>query len=422
MSNTIEITDLANPEYNDLQQSILDYGKTLDVDLNRDSIMQEARNNTGLDDFGADDFIERLDILLDQWRNDPNLNQLGRGSMRGLMVKHLSTRLLAHDTWKKHPEILDIPIEKPIIVLGLPRSGTTHLLNLMAADSRFRSLPLWESYEPIPQHGEQPLEDGTDPRYKRCQDDWDNMQMVTPAVAAMHPMNPDHIHEELELMGPDIASYNYEWRAHSSNFRDHYFATDQTPHYEYMKNMLRTLMWQQKDTDMPTRWVLKCPQHLEQIPVLLKCFPDATFAVTHRDPVAVIQSTLYINVYGQRMNRNKIDMQGNFEYWTDRIEHLLKACVRDKHLLPEAQTIDVPFHEFMADDVAMVQRIYEKAGLEMTATAKAELAAFMDAHPRGKEGKVIYDLHGQFGADPAEMHERFQFYFDATPARKEVKK
>ena len=116
-----------------------------------------------------------------------------------------------------------------MIVTGLPRSGTTHLVNLLAADARFHSLPLWQSYEPVPLPGEAALPDGTDPRYARCAAAWEGMKQVTPLLASMHPMEPDHIHEELELMGPDFASYNYEWLSMSPRWGAHYAATDQTP-------------------------------------------------------------------------------------------------------------------------------------------------------------------------------------------------
>ena len=292
MPNEIYIDDLANPVLTDLQKDARDYGETLTVDLNRESIMKEAEKKTGLTDWGPKDFIARLDLLCDEWNSDKGLSGIGRLSLRNKLLQHATSRLLIQDQFNQHPEIHDIQIEKPIIVAGLPRSGTTHLLNLMAADSRLRSLPLWESYEPVPMPGEVSLEDGTDPRYKRCADAWEMMQLMTPFIAAMHPMNPDHIHEELELMGPNFGSYNYEWLSHSPRWRDHYYAEDQTYQYEYMRDVLKLLTWQQRDTDKPTRWVLKCPQHLEQLTVLHKVFPDATIAITHRDPVSVIQSTV----------------------------------------------------------------------------------------------------------------------------------
>lgn len=413
----IHISDLANPILSEEQRGARAYGDTLDVDLTRDGILREAEHKTGMSDWGPSDFLERLDLLLEEWNADSGLNGIGRLSLRNKLLQHATNRLLIQDQWTRHPEILDIEIEKPIIVAGLPRSGTTHLLNLMAADSRLRALPLWESYEPVPLPGESLLDDGTDPRYLRCAQSWEMMKSMTPNIAAMHPMNPEHIHEELELMGPNFGSYNYEWLCHSPRWRDHYYGEDQTYQYEYMRDVLKLLLWQQRDTGRPTRWVLKCPQHLEQLRVLHAVFPDATIAITHRDPVSVIQSSVTMLAYGQRMNRNEVLIDGLVDYWSDRIEHLLRACAADRDSIPEAQSIDVPFHELIVDDVNMVEKIYAKAGLPMTKSARAQLSSFVDTH-KDEYGRVVYDLKGQFGVDPDQLRERFDFYFQSFPARR----
>jgi len=425
--NEIFIDDLANPVHTDMQKMALDFGEQVESDLSVDSILGECKQSTGLSDFGSMDFVVRLQLLCDAWNSDTGLTGVGRMSLRNKLIQHVSSRLLIQDQFNRHPEILDIRIEKPIIVAGLPRSGTTHLLNLMAADSRLRALPLWESYEPVPRANDtpQPEDEGytsaMDPRYKRCGEAWEMMQMVVPHLAVMHPMEPEHIHEELELMGPNIASYNYEWLAHTPQWRDYYYAEDQTPHYEYMKNVLKLLTWQQRNNDeVPTRWVLKCPQHLEQLPVLHKVFPDATIAITHRDPVSVIQSAATMLGYGQRMNRKTPNMPQLGEYWCDRVEHLLQACVKDRDQLPRAQSIDVPFHELIADDLAMVEKIYHRAGLEFDAKARAELEGFLAVHPNDKHGKMVYDLQRQFGIDPAQLSQRFDFYYDRFPAKRKV--
>lgn len=421
MSDEIRITDLARPELSALQQGALDYADTLQIDLQRASILLEAQRATDLTDFGPRDFLQRLDLLCEEWGGDPVLTNLGRLSLRNKLLQHARSRLLIQDVLNRHPEIHDVSIRAPIIVAGLPRSGTTHLLNLMAADSRLRSLPLWESYEPVPLSSEPPLASGVDPRYQRCADQWQMMQSMSPFLAAMHPMNPDHIHEELELMGPDFASYNYEWLAVSPRWRDHYYANDQTPHYAYMKTVLKILTWQDGDrTGENTRWVLKCPQHLEQLRVLYSVFPDATVAITHRDPVSVIQSAATMLAYGQRINRKQVDLAGLIDYWTDRVLHLLQACVRDRGIIPAEQSIDVLFHEFMADDLAMVEKIYAKAQLDMTARARDQLQQFVDGHARGRDGRVVYNLRGDFGVEPAQVRARFAFYFDRFPVQVEV--
>lgn len=422
LSEEIRITDLAEPQLTAAQRGAIDYGENLQpIELHSASILSEAQSLTGLHDFGPTDFLQRLDLLCDEWGSDPSLLNIGRLSLRNKLLQNAKGRLLIQDVLTRHPEIHDVEIRAPIIVAGLPRSGTTHLLNLMAADSRLRSLPLWESYEPVPLPGEALLTGGIDPRYQRCADQWQMMQALSPLLAAMHPMNPDHIHEELELMGPDFASYNYEWLGVSPRWRDHYYASDQTPHYEYMKTVLKILTWQDGDrTGERTRWVLKCPQHLEQLAVLRKVFPDATVPITHRDPVSVIQSAITMLGYGQRVSRRNIDLDGLLQYWTDRILHLLRACVRDRELLSDTQSIDVLFHEFMADDLGMVEKIYERANLPMTAAARSQLQEFLRQHPRGKEGRIVYDLRGDFGVEPAAIREKFAFYFERFPVQVEV--
>ena len=421
MPRAIRITDLADPQLSDMQQAALDYGDTLDIDLQPTSILQQASKHTGLDDFGPEDFLRRLGLLCQEWGADTQLTNIGRLSLRNKLLQHASSRLLIQDILNRHPEIHQVEIRAPIIVAGLPRSGTTHLLNLMAADDRLRSLPLWESYEPVPMPGETPVGGLDDPRYQRCAQQWEMMQNMSPLLAAMHPMNPDHIHEELELMGPDFASYNYEWLSPSPRWRDHYYASDQTPHYEYMKTVLKILTWQDGDhSGEDTRWVLKCPQHLEQLAVLHEVFPDATVPVTHRDPVSVIQSTATMLAYGQRTSRCSVDPTAVIDYWTDRIVHLLHGCVSQRDSIPAGQSIDVYFHQFMADDMGTVETIYERAGLPMTEAARAQLQQFIATHPRGKHGQVHYDLRQDFGVEPAALRQRFEFYMQQFPVRVEV--
>ena len=420
MTNVISIDDILAPQLTEIQKNLIAYGDATPIVLSETAVLDAARQHTGLNDFGSDDFRQRLNLLIDEWNDDPGISNLWRLTLFGYVTRYASNRLLIEDTLKRHPEIHNEVIDRPIIVAGLPRSGTTHLVNLIAADMRLQSLPLWESYEPVPLPGEAMLPDGTDPRYQRCADAWAGMQQTSPLIAAMHPMNPDHIHEELELMGPDFASYNFEWIGVVPRWRDHYYATDQTPHYTYMKTVLKLIQWQRRQAGQaPRRWVLKCPQHLEQLPVLKATFPDATVAITHRDPVAVIQSAVTMQAYSQRIQRKEVNAPGLIAYWTDRVEHLLRRCMNDRGVWPDQQSIDVPFHEFMADDVAMVSQIMDKAGMPLTPAASAEIAAYMESHPRGKEGRVIYHLQRDFGVDPNALRERFQFYFDAFPVKAE---
>lgn len=413
----IRIEDLGNPVLTEGQKAALAYAEGLDIDLSVPAVQAAASEATGLDDWGPDDYEERLGVWFDEMNADDNRTQLGRMILFNDCVRYARTRLRMRDLLKRHPEIEDQKIERPIIVIGLPRSGTTHLVNLIAADQRLRSMPLWEGQEPVAIPGEEPDADGHDPRWHRCNAVWQQMKAGSPLIAAMHPMEPDHIHEELEFMLPDFTSYNLEWIARAPRWRDYYLAHDQTPHYQgALLTGLKVLQWA-KPRD---RWVLKCPQHLEQIGPLMKTFPDATIVVTHRDPISVIQSAATMMTYSSRQNYHHTDPQWYLDYWHDRIEKLLRASVRDRHLLPSERTIDVHFKEFMADDVGMVEKIYDVAGLPMTNEARAHIDAYMEAHPRGKDGQIVYDLRKDFGADPADLRKAFDFYFEAFPVTVDV--
>ena len=412
----IRIGDLREPVLTPAQRAALEFGERTPVSLTLDSVLGAAVERTGLDDFGPGDFRERLALWLSEMDEDRERTGLGRASLWNDAVRCAANRLRIRALLNEHPEILRVAIERPIIVVGLPRSGTTHLVNLIAADARLRSLPLWESQEPVPDPREAAGADGADPRYARSARSWQMMRANVPLLAAMHPMNPDHIHEELELMLPDFSSYNQEWIARAPRWRDYYLAHDQTPHYAYLKTVLQILQWRRPRE----RWVLKSPQHLEQLGPLLAMFPDATIVATHRDPVAVVQSAATMLAYGARINYRSPRPEWYLAYWSDRIRRLLEASVRDRTLLPSARTIDVLFHEFMADDLATVERIYEVAGLPMTDAARAQIADHLRNHPRGKEGQVVYDLHRDFGADPAAVREPFGFYFERFPVKVEV--
>jgi Sulfotransferase family len=411
---TIRIEDLAQPILTEGQRAGLEYMAANPVEISADTVLAAARERTGLADFGPEDFLARLHRLIGEWNADTGMTQLNRMILRDMITRHLSTRLLAQDYRKRHPDYASEVIDRPIIVVGLPRSGTTHLLNLLGADSRLRSLPLWEVNEPLPNPIEPPRADGRDPRYVRCDEQWEAAQANSPLTTAMHPMEPDHFHEDLELMCPDLASYNYEWMSRVPSWRDASYAEDQTPHYRYQKEMLQIMQHMAGDS-RPRRWVNKCPQHLENLPALKEVYLDATVVITYRDPVDAIQSAATMMGYAERMRYPAIDTRGLVDYWADRVDHLLRACVESRDVWPEEQRVDVPFDQLMRDPMHFVRLVHAKAGLETTDQAVAEMEHFVETHPRGKFGQVVYDLEGDFGVSRERLRERFGYYFEAYP-------
>jgi hypothetical protein len=240
---------------------------------------------------------------------------LGRGAP--FLVGLLAARLRFEDFVRRHPESLEVELEPPVIVVGLPRSGTTHLVNLLATDRRFRSLPWWECLEPTPFPGDGAGRDGVDPRFRRCLEAYETQRASAPLLAAMHDRHPSVIEEDCELVELDLCSYTLEWYARVPLWRDHYLALDHDAHYAFLRRQLQVL----SHLRGPNRWVLKTPQHLEHLGPLLRTFPDATIALTLRDPVAVLQSAITMLGWGERMRRVQVDADGLAAYWLDRIEH-----------------------------------------------------------------------------------------------------
>ena len=406
---TVFIDDLADPQFApevaEVRQMMADFGATLS--LEPDVLIANAIEATGLDDFGDDGFRERLEVLTTALQKEAGLGPEGITTNFAQLTQLLKNRLLIQDLLTRHPEIDDVEISRPIIICGLPRTGTTHLHNLISADPALRSLPYWESLEPVLAESERPEPGGPDPRLARCEDGLTFLNTAVPYFKRMHDMYVDHVHEEIQLLAIDFSTMLFETMAVVPSWRDLYLGTDQTPMYAYMKRVLKALTWLRGGD----RWVLKSPQHLEQFPVLRQTFPDATFVVTHRDPVSICASLATMISYTARLSHARVDPVVIGRYWAERLETMLRACVRDRDVLPENQTIDVRFNEFMADDVAMVERIYALADQPFTPEVRAAMDAFMEKHPRGVHGGLRYDL-GQFGLDHDRLRETFRFYTD----------
>lgn len=404
----VDIKDLTAPVLTPMQQQILEQTERLSVDLDPSTLMHRAVKQTGLDDFGTGSLRPRLDAYAAAVDADTGNTNLNRLILQNRIVRLLSQRLLLTDLLRRHPEIHQIEIERPIIVVGLPRSGTTHLVNLIAADTRRRALPYWESQEPFPKRGEGPDVNGVDPRFARSVAEHESANMLTPLVQAMHDRFPQAIEEEVELLDIDFASYVLEWHARVPQWRDFYLELDQTEHYAYLRTVLKALTFLRG----PRQWVLKSPQHCEQLGPLMQTFPDATVAFTHRDPVAVIQSAVTMLAYGDRIRRTKIDPEGLVEYWIDRIERLLRACVRDRELVSAHRSLDIGFHRLNGNEMSILETVYDCNGTPLTPETRTALRGYLDDNPRGKHGQLRYDLKRDFNRTPEEIRSRFDFYFE----------
>ena len=401
--------DLADPQFSPEALAIMDGAAPFAdmIQLDADALMAQAVAETGLDDFGPTDFIERLELLLHCLRTEAPLSPMGRISAGSFMGALLRNRLLLADLLARHPEIHDIEIARPIVIAGLPRTGTTHLHNLISSDPALRSLPYWESMQPVPSPGEASLANTPDdPRLARTEGGLQVMDLLMADFYRMHEMTTWHVHEEIQILAMDFSTMMFETMAPMPTWRDHYRSHDQTPHYEYMRTVLKACQFLRGGT----RWILKSPQHLEQFGPLAATFPDATFLVTHRDPISVMVSMGTMVSYSARTSLSPVDPVAISNYWADRLDDMLNAAMRDRALLggPES-SLDIRFDEFMADDLGIIERINALADQPFDDSARSAMQSYIDTHERDRFGKVIYDAD-QIGIDVPTRRDQMRAY------------
>jgi hypothetical protein len=197
----------------------------------------------------------------------------------------------------------------------------------------------------------------------------------------------------------------FETVAYVPRWTDYYLSHDQTPHYQHLATQLKALQFLRGGR----RWLLKSPQHLEQLPVLNKVFPEVIVVCTHRDPVPVALSMLAMLTYSARMHRSPVPVREIAAAWIDRLELMLNALVRDRDVMPPERSIDVRFDAFMADEIGVTSKVYDLAGEPLTDEARVGIADYLAGHQRGRLGRVATSPE-MFGLDEDELHARFAPY------------
>lgn len=401
------LDDLAEPRFPAEMEPIREMMAAMapDCPLDAEALHTKASAETGLDDFGADDYRDRLDVYLAALQEIPGLHDAGVVNFHAQLLQWLKNRLLLTDLLARHPEIHDIELAPPVVIAGLPRTGTTHLHNLLAAAPTFRTIPYWESNEPFPLPSEAGIE--PDPRRTRMDAAVEFMNAVMPHFALMHEMTTDHVHEEIQLLANDFSSMLFETLGHVPRWRDYYLSHDQTPHYEHLATQLKALQFLRGGR----RWLLKSPQHLEQLPVLDRVFGGVVVIATHRDPVPVVLSMLAMLTYSARMHCAPVPVEQIAECWVDRLELMLNALIRDRDVIGPERSIDVRFDDFMADEMGTAAGIYELAGETLTNEARSAMSEYLEGHQRGRLGRVSTSAE-MFGLDPEDLRRRFAPYVE----------
>jgi len=407
MTAAIRLEDLAKPRFGPEAQQMLDMMAAMapQCPLDADALHARASADTGLHDFGAGDYRERLDVYLAALREIDGLHAAGVVNFYGQLLQLLKNRLLFTDLLRRHPEIDDIELQPPVVIAGLPRTGTTHLHNLLAAPPTFRTMPYWESVEPFPLPAEAGVE--PDPRRARMDVAVAVINTVMPHFPLMHEMTTEHVHEEIQLLANDFSTMFFETLADVPRWRDYYHAHDQTPHYEYLARQLKAMQFLRGGR----RWLLKSPQHLEQVPVLDRVFPGRIVVFTHRDPVPVALSMIAMITYSARMHRTPVPVHQIAASWIDRLEQMLTALVRDRDTIGPQRSVDIRFDDFMANELGVAEHVYALAGEPFTEEARTAIAGYLAGHQRGRLGNVETSWE-MFGLTEEDLRARFAPYVE----------
>jgi hypothetical protein len=371
--------------------------------IDPERLMDRARRRARLDDFGDDGFQEPLGILARSLETEAELHPLGRVFAREILTRLLVNRLLCQHLWTRHPEILDVPVSRPLIVAGMPRSGTTLLHRLLALEPSGRPLLFWESLWPAPPPTPETRE--SDPRLVQARRLVTMLDQVAPEFVAGHEILADGPEECNGLFQQTFEHVIYGFQFRVPSYMEWLEARDMTEPYRYYKKLLQLLGWR-----YPTeRWVLKAPAHTFFLDTLLATLPDARVVLLHRDPLRVIPSLCRLCAGFRRVTSDVLDP---FALGTNFVEVIARAFEKALEVLARdtsGRILPVAYDDLLADPVGTVNRINRSFQIPSDAATDERVRGWLAANPQHKRGVHRYRLE-QFGLTPEAVNERFAFY------------
>lgn len=381
--------------------------------LEAESVLAAARKRTGLEDFGDGFFREPLERLLASLREEAALSGLGRIIARGEIVELLSNRLQLEDWRRRHPEIDAVEVKRPIFVIGMGRTGTTILHDLLAQDPANRVPLSWEVASPCPPPERASYD--SDPRIARTDARLAQTDRIIPEFKSMHAMGAQLAQECVSITAHEFTSMIFHCTYHVPGYAKWlHEEADLAPVYAAHRRFLQLLQWRCPRE----RWVLKSPGHLWAIDDMLAEYPDALLIQTHRDPLRILTSLASLVETLRLMTSGQVDRRAIAREWADHIHTALDHSVdaRESGRIDPARVIDIQFDEFTADPFGAIKGIYDRFGLELTGEADARMRAFMASNPRDKHGRHAYRFADN-GLDRDEERartRRYQEYFGVS--------
>jgi Sulfotransferase family len=389
--------------------ALLDKTRIPRLPLRAVDLIETAKRRCSLDDFGGGDFFEAISRLLESCHRESRLNLIGRIALRSDLSRTLCSRLLMERDRQLYPGITQQEIREPLFIVGLPRSGTTLLHTLLAADPEHRVPLTWEVMSPSP-----PTRDNEQRRIQRATQSCNCLNWLAPTFRHVHAVGAELPQECVGLMSPSFMSDQFDTMYYVPSYRAWFFRQDLLPAYEYHRRFLQHLQFRRG----ARRWILKAPTHMSALPTLLSVYPDALFVQTHRAPLEAMASVSSLITILRRVFSDAVDplvvCREAVQYWSETLDTFLQE--RDR--LSRKRICDLDFLEIRRDPIVAIRRIYQHFDWWLSPEAEQRMRVVLASQSPEQYGNHRYDL-SQFGFDAAEGARAFapyckQFGFSST--------
>ncbi|MFC2950551.1 sulfotransferase family protein [Marinicaulis aureus] len=379
------------------------------MSLQLDAIIAAARTQTGLSDFGPwDPFLQAMDVFIKSANKDGALSENGEYGVQQQLTAGAAAFLLAVNYRKLFPQAFEQPVEKPVFILGLPRSGTTKLQRMVAASPDLNFLPTWQCLFPVPFSGDKTVHD--DQRFEAAAIAADQMNSAAADLKTVHVFEPEEAEEESALLQHTCLTRTWSYYIHAPDFVSWLNTADITPAYDFLRDCLQILQWQDNKTGKP--WVLKAVIHTENLTMLTRTFPDASLVWCHRDPVEAVPSWCSLIAQIRGLFSEDIDAKKLGAEQQQVLADMILPGVEWRRQNPERRILDLSYQRTVKEGESVIRELHEFAGWTLSDKALTAMLAWESANQKDKHGRHRYSLE-QYGLDEAGVRTAFAEYIAA---------
>ena len=375
-------------------------------DLSEQYILNAAMNSTSFNNWGSNSFQEGMRKLLNSSIKEAKLHFFGRQFLQKGCIRAVKDRIRLQKAFQKNKEILNTPVEKPVFILGLPRTGTTFLQNLLFRNDQFRHLHYWEQVAIGPQPTHKNLQDNY--IIKSCVSFVEKLKTITPEFFIAHEINPYGPEECNGLMERNFTSIIYFMFRNIPSYMEWFQAHDMTETYDYHKQQLQFLGYHFSKK----QWVLKAPVHLFFLKYLFKTYPDARIVHLHRDPLEVIPSMASLVVISRQIHSNHVSVQETANQILDWVRKIITNSIAYRDETDSDQFLDLAYTDLVKDPLNTINQIYKWLGVDINNEIQSDISSWLENSKRKRVGKAHHYSLEQFNLTEKIIQNEFNHYYD----------